>query len=121
MGNFYTSCSISHVVDAVRLLVDTGSESTWIQSGVLEALGVSREKIDLAFVRANGRRITRSPGFAIPSGGNAFIIDEVVFAEPGDLESLGARTLEGLSPMVDPQRTSLVAAGPVPAAMGGLR
>jgi hypothetical protein len=40
----------------------------------------------------------------------------VVFAEPGDLLLLGARTLEGLNLIVDSGRKRLVAAGPVPAA-----
>ena len=46
----------------------------------------------------------------------SFTIDEVVFAEKGDLLLLGARSLEGLNLAVDPRRKKLVAAGPVPAA-----
>ena len=99
--------------------MDTGSEYTWVPAGLLEGLGVAREKKDQAFVMANGQQITRSLGFAIIRVENYFTIDEVVFAEPGDLELLGARTLEGLNLMVDPQRKTLVAAGPVPAASGG--
>ena len=45
-----------------------------------------------------------------------FTIDEVVFAEPGDLALLGARTLEGLNLAVDTAKKKLVAAGPLPAA-----
>jgi hypothetical protein len=48
--------------------------------------------------------------------GRHFTIDEVVFAEPGDLLLLGARTLEGLNLTVDSRRKRLVAAGPLPAA-----
>ena len=65
---------------------------------------------------ANGQVITRSVGFAILRVGTAFTIDEVVFAEPGDLALLGARTLEGLNFTVDSNRKKLVAAGPLPAA-----
>lgn len=43
-------------------------------------------------------------------------IDEVVFAEPGDLILLGSRTLERLNLTVDAVRKKLVAAGPLPAA-----
>ena len=43
-------------------------------------------------------------------------VDEVVFAEKGDLLLLGSRTLEGLNLTIDPQRKKLVASGPVPAA-----
>lgn len=54
--------------------------------------------------------------FTVLRVGKAFTIDEVVFAEPGDLALLGARTLEGLNLTVDAARKKLVAAGPVPAA-----
>ena len=40
----------------------------------------------------------------------------LVFGEPGDLTLLGARTLEGLSLVVDPRKKRLVAAGPILAA-----
>ena len=65
---------------------------------------------------ANGKVITRSVGFAIFRVGKQFTIDEVVFAEPGDMVLLGARTLEGMNLTVDPARKKLVAAGPLPAA-----
>ena len=65
---------------------------------------------------ANGQLITRSVGFAVLHVGNAFTIDEVVFAEPGDLILLGARTLEGLNLMVDSSKKKLVASGPLSAA-----
>jgi hypothetical protein len=45
-----------------------------------------------------------------------FTVDEVVFAEKGDLLLLGARTLEGLNLAVDSPKKRLVAAGPLPAA-----
>jgi hypothetical protein len=53
------------------------------------------------------------PSFA--SAGD-FTVDEVVFAEPGDLALLGARTLEGLNLTVDAARKRLLAAEPLPAA-----
>jgi len=69
---------------------------------------------------ANGQTVTRSVGFAIIRYENMFTVDEVVFAEPGDLQLLGARTLEGLNLMIDPARKKLVAAGPMPAASATL-
>ena len=65
---------------------------------------------------ANGEIVTRSVGFAVLRVGRNFTIDEVVFAEPGDLLLLGSRTLEGLNLTVAPARKELVAAGPLPAA-----
>lgn len=99
-----------------KLLVDTGSEYTWVPETVLEKLDIGREKKDLEFVMANGQRITRSVGFAIIRVEKSFTVDEVVFAEKGDLLLLGARSLEGLSLTVDSRKKKLVAAGPLPAA-----
>ncbi|MDD4890529.1 MAG: hypothetical protein PHU85_11445 [Phycisphaerae bacterium] len=96
--------------------MDTGSEFTWIPAKTLEQIGVKREKKDEAFVMANGGQITRSVGFAIVRVGQHFTIDEIVFAEEGDLSLLGARTLEGLNLAVDPRKKRLVSAGPFPAA-----
>ena len=122
MGTFYTRCKIENAVDRAKsavvpkVLVDTGSEYTWIPTPTLEKLGINREKKDLEFVMANGQRITRSIGFAIIRLDKFFTIDEVVFAEKGDLLLLGARTLEGLNLTIDPRQKKLVAAGPLPAA-----
>ncbi len=122
MGTFHVGCKADNHVDrskSVRipkLLVDTGSENTWIPATKLEKIGVKREKKDIRFVMANGKVVTRSVGFAILHVGGNFTIDEVVFAEPGDLPLLGARTLEGLNLAVDSAKKKLVAAGPVPAA-----
>ncbi len=122
MGTFHVGCRVENVVDRSKsatlskLLVDTGSEYTWITESVLEKLGIAREKKDLAFIMANGQKITRSVGFAILRVGTAFTVDEVVFAEKGDLLLLGARTLEGLNLTIDPRQKKLVAAGPLPAA-----
>ena len=122
MGTFYTSCTVENHTDRTRsvhiskVLVDTGSEYTWVPTPKLEKIGVKREKKDVPFVMANGELVTRSVGFAILRAANRFTVDEVVFAEPGDLILLGSRTLEGLNVTVDPARKKLTAAGPLPAA-----
>ena len=99
-----------------KVLVDTGSELTWVDARTLDALGVGREKKDVAFVLGNGQQITRSVGYAIIRVGEHVTVDEVVFTEAGDLQLLGARSLEGLKLTIDPARRRLVAAGPLPAA-----
>ena len=99
-----------------RMLVDTGSEYTWVPATMLERIGIAREKKDIEFVMANGQRVTRSVGFAIIGVEKSFTIDEVLFAEKGDLLLLGTRSLEGFNLAVDPRRKKLVAAGPVPGA-----
>jgi len=122
MGTFHTRCRIENPIRRTKqvaipkILVDTGSEYTWIPAKRLERLAITREKKDVRFVMANGQQITRSVGFAIIRLDQFFTIDEVVFGEPGDLTLLGARTLEGLNLRVDAQQKKLVAAGPVPAA-----
>ena len=123
MGTFFTRCKIENVVDRTksaivsRILVDTGSEYTWILATTLEKIGIKREKKDLLFTMANGQHVTRSVGFAIIRLDKFFTVDEVVFAEKGDLLLLGARTLEGLNLVVDPRKKKLVVAGPLPAAV----
>lgn len=118
MGTFYTRCKVENVTDRTRsalvpkLLVDTGSDYTWIPATTLAKLDVAKEKKDVLFVTANGQQITRSVGFAIIRLDKFFTVDEVVFAEKGDMAILGARTLEGLNLAVDSKRKQLVAAGP---------
>jgi len=123
MGTFYTSCRVENHVDRKKsveipkLLVDTGAEFTWIKSETLKKVGVAKEKKDYTFVTATGQEITRTIGFAILRVGDAVTIDEVVFAEPNDLELLGARSLEGLNLRVDSRAKKLVAGGPILAAV----
>jgi predicted aspartyl protease len=122
MGTFYAECAVTNHIDRTRalevtgILVDTGSENTWIAADSLLAIGVSPEKKAVLFQTADGRTLAREVGFAIVRVGARFTIDEVVFAQPGDLQILGARTLEGLNLAVDPARKRLIAAGPLPAA-----
>jgi predicted aspartyl protease len=65
MGTFLVKCKIENVADREKsavlnkMLVDTGSEYTWVPATTLEKIGVKREKKDAEFVMANGQRITR--------------------------------------------------------------
>jgi predicted aspartyl protease len=123
MGTFYVGAKIENISDRdntariPKLLVDTGSEYTWVAGTTLEKLGIKKEKKDLAFVMANGQLITRSVGFAIVRVDKAFTVDEVVFAEKGDMHLLGARSLEGLNLAIDSRKKKLVADGPLPVAI----
>lgn len=122
MGTFYTSCRVENHVDRKKsaeipkLLVDMGAEFTWINGETLKDIGVRREKKDYRFVMANGKEITRAVGFAIIRVSDAITIDEVIFGEPGDLQILGARSLEGMNLRVDARAKKLVAGGPILAA-----
>ena len=122
MGTFYVRCIIENPVDRTRsavipkILVDTGSEATWVSARTLEKIGIQRESKDLTFVLANGQQVTRSLGFAIIRFEKYITIDEVVFAEPGDMLILGAHTLEGLNLRIEPRTKKLEWAGPILAA-----
>jgi predicted aspartyl protease len=82
MGTLYVGARIENILDRdngatiPRILVDTGSEYTWVAGATREKLGIKREKKDLAFVMANGQVITRSVGFAIVRVEKAFTVDE---------------------------------------------
>jgi predicted aspartyl protease len=122
MGTFYIGCKVENHKDpkkaavVPRLLVDTGSEFTWLPAAVLERIGVEPQKKDIRIQMANGEVLTRTVGFAVLHVDQFFTIDEVVFAQPGDLALLGSRAMEGMNVHVDARRKKLVAAGPVVAA-----
>ena len=120
MGLTYTSVIVRHLTDPAKLavvqgvLVDTGSDATWIARETLERIDVTVVPgKDRTFPMADGRPITRPVGYVMfQADPNFETVDEVVFAEPGDLQLLGARTLEGFNAKVDPTNKQLVAAGP---------
>lgn len=124
MGVFRVDCSVAGVrgrrgaVQVRGLLVDTGSEFSWLPAASLQSAGVQRVKKDVIFVMANGQTVTRSTGYAILRVDDFETVDEVVFGQPGDLSLLGARTLEGFGAVVDARRRRLLAAGPHAAAPG---
>lgn len=93
-------------------LVDTGSELTWVPREVLESLGI-RPELTQRFIVADGRQLERAVGIAIVHAAGTKAPDYVVFAEPGDMILLGARSLDGLNVRVDAQRKQLVPAGPI--------
>ena len=89
---------------------------SWLPEAELRAAGVETFKRDQPFVMANGQHVTRHVGVAVIECGEFKTVDEVVFAQPGDLSLLGTRTLEGFNAQVDSRKRRLVGAGPVPAA-----
>ena len=121
MGTFTVGCLIKNPVDRdksariARLLVDTGSEATWVPRRVLEQIKVKPEKRSL-FRMANGPEIYRVVGYGIIRVGDSETVDEVVFAEAGDYVVLGARALEGMALWVDAKSKQLVSTGPYPVA-----
>ena len=121
MGILRTSISIEHparrgtMIELSDVIVDTGSEYTWLPRPVVESLGLRPERV-VDFVTADGRQIERGVGFANVYVEGTSTPDIVVFAERGDLVLLGAHALEGLNLRVDVLGRRLVHGGPVPAA-----
>src|SRR6185295_7863842 len=124
---FYVDCSIANMAERQRtasiaqLLVDTGSEYTWLPSQILADIGVRIEKPGQHFVMANGEVITRDIGYAILKVNGFETVDEIVFGQQGNLNLLGARTLEGFGAVIHATKKQLVASGPHLAAQGTRR
>jgi predicted aspartyl protease len=120
MGVFTVGCLIKNHVDREksvkipRLMVDTGSDATWIARKLLEQIEIKAEKRS-PYQMANGQYIYRDVGYAIIRVGQRETVDEVVFAEKGDFLLLGARALEGLMLWVDSRNKKLIEieAGPI--------
>jgi predicted aspartyl protease len=114
MGSFTVGCLIKNHVDREktvripRLMVDTGSEATWIPRKFLAEIGVKPEKRSV-FQLANGQYVYRDVGYAVIRVNDAETTDEIVFAEQGDMILLGARALEGLMLWIDAKGKRLVA------------
>ena len=84
----------------VEVMVDTGSEVTWLPKKELQNIGINPEG-KKRFEMADKHIIERDIGYAILTAEGYSTIDEVVFAEDNDMSLLGVRTLEGFSVMVD--------------------
>src|SRR5690348_8713257 len=97
MGTFRITIAVEHPArrgertNIEAVLVDTGSEFTWIPSSVLEQLGIERERTQ-RFLVADGRVLERGIGIAIVHAEGTLTPDWVVFGEPGDMTLLGAHS-----------------------------
>lgn len=90
----------SKISQPVELLVDTGSELTWLPRDVLIDIDVKPLR-KRNFTTATKQVVTRETGYAIISAEGFETVDEVVFAEAGDMSLLGVRTVEGFGVLVD--------------------
>ena len=90
----------SLVSQPTEVLVDTGSELTWLPRDVLNGINIKPVR-KRNFTTATKQIVTRETGYAILSAEGFETVDEVVFAEPSDMALLGVRTLEGFGVMVD--------------------
>lgn len=88
------------VSQPTEVLVDTGSELTWLPRDVLAGIKVAPVR-KRNFTTATQQIVTRETGYAIISAEGFETVDEVVFADPGDMSLLGVRTIEGFGVTVD--------------------
>ncbi len=87
-------------------MVDTGAAFSWISRARLERLGLNPSR-RMTFRTIDGRVMERdmtaiyiaSAGYSAP--------DMVVMAEPGEMEVLGAHSIEGLGLAADPVQKKL--------------
>ncbi|HEY2852627.1 MAG TPA: aspartyl protease family protein [Gemmatimonadaceae bacterium] len=121
MGIFRTTISVENptrpgvVMRVENVMVDTGSEYTWLPRTVLETLDLVPTRT-VRFITADGRQVERAVCFGNVYAGGSSAPDILVFADPDDMVLLGARALEGMNLRVDMLAKQLVPAGPVPAA-----
>jgi predicted aspartyl protease len=107
----------SLVSQPTEVLVDSGSELTWLPKDLLAGIKVKPVR-KRSFSTATKQLVTRETGYAIVSAEGFETVDEVVFAEPGDMTLLGVRTLEGFGVMVDNIAHRFVATTTIVAAAG---
>jgi len=86
---------------------DTGAAYSWISKSRLEPLGVQKVR-RLQFRTIEGHTVERDLAAVFLSTDGYTGGDNVVVAESGDLEVLGAHSLESLGLAVDPVHKKLV-------------
>src|SRR5207237_3912429 len=92
--------SEDRVTPPLEVLVDTGAELSWLLAEMLEKIGIPPRR-KRTFQTATKQLIERQVGYAILRAEGFETTDEVVFAQPTDLNLLGVRTIEGFGVVVD--------------------
>ncbi len=94
-------------VEELDAFVDTGAAFSWISRARLERLGVLASR-KMSFRTIEGRLLERDMATVYVSTGTFSVPDVVVMAEAGEMEVMGAHTIEGLGLAVDPVQKRLV-------------
>jgi len=91
----------------LELLIDSGAIYSVVPRPILEDLGIApiaRQEFRLA----SGTKVSREKGVAVFRYGDRVGGADVIFGEEGDLQLLGAFTLEALGLGLDPLKRELV-------------
>jgi len=94
-------------VEELELFVDTGAAYSWIARARLERLGVTPSR-RMPFRTIEGRVLERDLGIIYVATDGYTVPDIVVMAEPGEMEVIGAHSIEGLGLAADPVQKKLV-------------
>ena len=89
--------------------VDTGAAFSWISRARLERLGVAPSR-KMSFRTIEGRLLERDMATVYVSTDKYSVPDIVVMTEEGEMEVMGAHTIEGLGMAADPVQKKLVPA-----------
>ena len=95
--------------EPVKLLVDSGSTYTWVAAAVLRALSVApteRRRV----VTIEGQVVERDAAEGLITLEGRTLHTVCLFGGAGDLDVLGAHTLEGFGLAVDPVQRKLIPA-----------
>ena len=88
-------------VEDLEAIVDTGAAFSWISRARLERLGVTATR-KMPFRTIEGRVLDRDLAAVYIASDEYSAPDVVVMAEAGEMEVLGAHSLEGLGVAADP-------------------
>jgi hypothetical protein len=94
-------------VEELDAYVDTGAAFSWISRARLEWLGVAASR-KMSFRTIEGRLLERDMATVFVATGTFSVPDVVVMAEAGEMEVMGAHTIEGLGLAADPVQKKLI-------------
>jgi predicted aspartyl protease len=114
MGTFFAEVQLASPAlpdrrETVKLLVDSGSMYTWVSAKLLRELGVQpTERRRLLTIK--GRVTEREAAEVLITVEGRTLHTVCLFGNAGDLEVLGAYTLEGFGFGIDPVQRRLIPA-----------
>ena len=94
-------------VEELELKVDTGAAFSWVSRERLRRLGIGASR-KMPFRTIEGRVLERDLAIAYVSSDGQSVPDLVVMAESGEMEVIGAHTIEGLGMAADPIQKKLI-------------
>jgi len=94
-------------IEELEPFVDTGAAFSWISRTRLQRLGVAPSR-QMRFRTIDGRVLERDLAIVYVAANENTAPDLVVMAEAGEMEVIGAHSLEGLGVAADPVQRKLV-------------